>query len=447
MTTLTWLDLSFNRLQGPLPGSWNQMGSLTNLTLSFNNFTVRLASARRMWCKRLQSPGNVLVVAATDRARAAAYPQGPLPSAWLDATVPHLQLQAFACAHCNLSGLMPPWGDPNTCGTEAMQHFNVSGNTLSGSVPDSMAAWGSLLSFDVSQNRLSGGVFGGGSTCDLLSLVTLKLAGNLFNGTIPAGVLILRAVLAAEALMLVVACRTQTPAPTPAVLLHRPRRLGDEPAGAAGARCKRQPPQRQRAALPGNAAAAAAAPARQQLVWLAPSRAQRHPSAALPDVACQPRAVRPGTQWQHLLRQGRHPDWCVCACDVHACSCLMLAMMPVDRCRPAPPHLAGFNCSTGALLPAHYCVNAPEAQCSYVPPMSGQGLLLKAFRDSIGMNDLGQWCGDKACLLACEISDVCTSTTLRARAGLHSLRCPPCAFCRHLEPRQPLYMALGGRRV
>ena len=57
----------------------------------------------------------------------------------------------------------------------------------------------------------------------------------------------------------------------------------------------------------------------------------------------------------------------------------------------APLHLAGFNCSTGAPLShqAHYCVNAPDAQCSYVPPMSGQGLLLKAFRDSIGMNDLG----------------------------------------------------------
>lgn len=44
MTTLTWLDLSSNRLAGPLPGSWNQMGSLVNLTLSHNNFTVKWLS-------------------------------------------------------------------------------------------------------------------------------------------------------------------------------------------------------------------------------------------------------------------------------------------------------------------------------------------------------------------------------------------------------------------
>ena len=81
---------------------------------------------------------------------------------------------------------MPPWGDPNSCGSEAMQHFNVSGNALTGSVPDSMAAWGGLLSFDVSRNRLNGTVFGSGATCDLLSLVTLKLAGNLLDGPIPA---------------------------------------------------------------------------------------------------------------------------------------------------------------------------------------------------------------------------------------------------------------------
>jgi hypothetical protein len=106
--------------------------------------------------------------------------QGGLPLSWGDPSTA-LPLVEFSCASCNLSGPLPEWGHPTSCPFGYMQHFDVSDNALTGSVPNIMSAWGSLRTFDVSRNMLSGTVFGSGS-CNLDSLTVLRVSHNQLSG-------------------------------------------------------------------------------------------------------------------------------------------------------------------------------------------------------------------------------------------------------------------------
>jgi hypothetical protein len=114
------------------------------------------------------------------------YVQGPLPTDWATVSSPAMiGLRTFACAKCGLSGSLPPWGDSVAC-NGMMEHFDVSGNAFTGTVPNTMEGWLNLRHFDVSSNQLTE-VFPGTPHCSLEGLKVLRVARNNLAGTVPLG--------------------------------------------------------------------------------------------------------------------------------------------------------------------------------------------------------------------------------------------------------------------
>ncbi|KVI08552.1 systemin receptor SR160-like [Cynara cardunculus var. scolymus] len=94
-----------------------------------------------------------------------------------------ISLQVLDLSYNRVSGSeLVPWIISDGCGE--LMEFNVSGNNISGGVPESLKSCSSLQSFDISRNNFSG-VLPMDTLLNLSSLKTLVLAFNNFVGELP----------------------------------------------------------------------------------------------------------------------------------------------------------------------------------------------------------------------------------------------------------------------
>lgn len=94
-----------------------------------------------------------------------------------------ISLQVLDLSYNRISGSeLVPWIVSDGCGE--LMEFNVSGNNLSGTVPESLKSCSSLQLFDISRNNFSG-VLPMDTLLNLSSLKTLVLAFNNFVGELP----------------------------------------------------------------------------------------------------------------------------------------------------------------------------------------------------------------------------------------------------------------------
>ncbi|CAN1227853.1 LRR receptor-like serine/threonine-protein kinase GHR1 [Linum grandiflorum] len=156
-----YLDLSQNRLTGPLPEASSQLMRLNHLNLSYNSLTGSLPRSITQYPKM-----TVLDLSSNQF-------EGPLLSDLLTSPT----LQELRLGHNSLSGdiefVAPPNSKsdlqvldlshnrlngyfPDRFGLLAGLHeLNLAGNNISGSLPTSMAGMSSLTSLDLSQNHFT----------------------------------------------------------------------------------------------------------------------------------------------------------------------------------------------------------------------------------------------------------------------------------------------------
>jgi len=141
-TNLSDLDLSYNKLRGPIPP---EVGELANLALSFN------------------ISNNFL--------------HGPIPLELSKMTM----VQAINVSANKLTGYIP--SGIRSC--KELEYLNLSSNALEGPIPMSLDELQSLEDVDLSCNNLSGGI--PMSLVSLKMLIKLNLSFNNLSGEVPKG--------------------------------------------------------------------------------------------------------------------------------------------------------------------------------------------------------------------------------------------------------------------
>ncbi|CAN1812920.1 LRR receptor-like serine/threonine-protein kinase GHR1 [Linum perenne] len=160
-----YLDLSQNRLIGPLPEAAPQLMRLNYLNLSYNSLTGSLPRAITQYPKMrvLDLSSNQL--------------KGPLLSDLL--TLP--TLQQLHLSHNSLTGAIE-YAPPNSkSDLQGLEELNLAGNNISGSLPTSMAGMSSLSLLDLSQNFFTGPIPSNLSS----SLQRFNVSNNDLSGVVP----------------------------------------------------------------------------------------------------------------------------------------------------------------------------------------------------------------------------------------------------------------------
>ncbi|XP_057950951.1 receptor-like protein 34 [Malania oleifera] len=142
MTTLQSLDLSINNLQGTISGAIDNLTSLTELHLDGNDLEGRIP----------RSLGNLC-----------------------NLRVLHLSSNQF-------NGDISEFLGHNSCFQETLESLVLSGNHLSGQLPDQLAEFKTLSYLDISTNSISDPI--PVSIRKLSSLRDLDISSNFFNGSI-----------------------------------------------------------------------------------------------------------------------------------------------------------------------------------------------------------------------------------------------------------------------
>ncbi|MCL7032040.1 hypothetical protein MKW94_019434 [Papaver nudicaule] len=214
---LTWVDVSTNNLHGNIPPSICYGGTLSKLMLFSNSFTgtlyTSLTNCSSLLRLRIENnsfsgdisplklsllygatyvdlsrnkftggiPGNLLTEAKKIEYFNVSYNPG------LGGTIPSViwslpSLANFSASSCNISGdLLEP--APNFKCSSSISTVELSGNELSGDLPESLAYCEALNVLDLSHNKLSGSVpsqFGKSS-----SLALLNVSFNQLSGSVP----------------------------------------------------------------------------------------------------------------------------------------------------------------------------------------------------------------------------------------------------------------------
>ena len=142
LTNLLSLNLSNNKLEGAIPGSFYSIASLTEVNLSNNNLS------------------------------------DAIPTAISDMFL----LKSFDVSHNNLSGSIP-----EEIGMLAfLTSINLSFNNISGSIPATVGDLNELVSFNVSNNNLTGGI--PATFANLDNLEYLDVSGNELTEPVPVEV-------------------------------------------------------------------------------------------------------------------------------------------------------------------------------------------------------------------------------------------------------------------
>ena len=205
---LEYLNLSRNQFEGNLPSSIGDMSNLGSLDLSFNNFygevpmelVANCTSCRDLWLSNNNFCGEIFSkhfnLSLTTLELQNNNFTGTLPVVPLDVWL------VLNISNNHMTGTIPPWifnarVSPRAvvdlssnsfegqipCGVASCVMINLSDNSLSGLLPSCLnLLWGSLRHLLLKGNKLIGSL---PKTILSLSLVTLDIGDNCFNGSIP----------------------------------------------------------------------------------------------------------------------------------------------------------------------------------------------------------------------------------------------------------------------
>ncbi|XP_048566243.1 probably inactive leucine-rich repeat receptor-like protein kinase At3g28040 [Triticum urartu] len=163
LSRLRALDLSRNRLSGPVAPGVGGLHNLKTLDLSGNRFSGAVPEDIGL-CPHLGA------VDLSDNAF-----DGELPESMARLA----SLVRLSASANRLSGAVPAW----LGGLAALQHLDLSDNALTGNLPDSLGDLKDLSYLSLSKNRLAGSVPEAMSGCTRLA--ELHLRGNQLSGSIP----------------------------------------------------------------------------------------------------------------------------------------------------------------------------------------------------------------------------------------------------------------------
>ncbi|KAK1405272.1 receptor-like protein kinase HSL1 [Heracleum sosnowskyi] len=163
---LTYLDLSENLLEGPLPSSLSSLPNLVYLNLSGNSFSGEIPA----------SFGNFPVI--ETMVLSANLLTGIIPAVLGNLT--SLKCLQLAYNPFSLSRLAPELGNMSS-----LETIWVSGNNLIGEIPDSFTRLSRLTDLDVSNNKFTGPI--PSWIFQLTSLVQIEFFNNSFTGELLPG--------------------------------------------------------------------------------------------------------------------------------------------------------------------------------------------------------------------------------------------------------------------
>ena len=167
MTTLTYLHLSSNQLEGEIPKSFNI--SLVDLDLSLNQLrgSIPVAFANMVSLESLDLSGNQL--------------EGEMPESLRDLC----NLQRLVLASNNLTGLLEI--DFLACSNNTLEVLDLSHNQFRGALFPHLSGFSRLRELSLGYNHLSGTL--PGSIRQLAQLHELFIPSNLLQGTVSANLL------------------------------------------------------------------------------------------------------------------------------------------------------------------------------------------------------------------------------------------------------------------
>ncbi|KQK11620.1 probably inactive leucine-rich repeat receptor-like protein kinase At3g28040 [Brachypodium distachyon] len=163
LSRLRALDLSNNRLSGPVAAGIASLHNLKTVDLSGNRFSGAIPADIGLCphLSRIDLSSNAF--------------DGALPG-----SIGALSSLVFFSASGNrLSGQVPSWFG----GLTALQHLDLSDNTLTGTLPESLGQLKDLGFLSFSKNKLVGSIPESMSGCT--KLAELHLRGNILSGAIP----------------------------------------------------------------------------------------------------------------------------------------------------------------------------------------------------------------------------------------------------------------------
>ncbi|PIN01691.1 hypothetical protein CDL12_25800 [Handroanthus impetiginosus] len=167
-SSLEFLDVGYNHLEGPIPKFFSELEQLRILSLSSNKFnrTVHLEMFKNPYMEVLDLSHNDLFVQSTDT----------------DSSLPPLLnvgAEFFSVSNNNLTGEIPP----SICNATKLEVLDLSANALTGSIPPCLPNNSVLGVLSLGRNNLSGTIPDTFSVnC---SLQTLDLNRNVLTGKIP----------------------------------------------------------------------------------------------------------------------------------------------------------------------------------------------------------------------------------------------------------------------
>ncbi|KAL6126163.1 hypothetical protein ACLB2K_074214 [Fragaria x ananassa] len=191
MSSLAYLDLLYNPLEGGIPTFIAQLCSLQHLSMSGCNLTGKLSESVPRWSTCPQNPIRSLYL--SDNNLAGSFPDFTNFSS----------LESLDLSGNKLSGMVPDsigklssleelfvdenqlrWTIPEGIGElSRLQYLSLSGNLLSGRIPESIGKLLSLTKLDLSKNQLSGRI--PDSVGQLSLLRALNLQENILSQRIP----------------------------------------------------------------------------------------------------------------------------------------------------------------------------------------------------------------------------------------------------------------------
>ncbi|KAH7690679.1 Leucine-rich repeat protein [Dioscorea alata] len=185
---LQLVDLSHNDIRGKLPASLEHLSNLLYVDLSGNSFEGSVSQCPanleylRLFSNKITGtiPETLCYLkklAALDLSKNQLI--GKIPDCWNHSLQP--KLFTFDLSDNKLSG-----GIPTTICSSSLDYLHLSNNNLSGKLPLSLRNCRALRTLDLGQNKISGSI----PTWlpkSLLNLEALRLRSNMFVGRIPPG--------------------------------------------------------------------------------------------------------------------------------------------------------------------------------------------------------------------------------------------------------------------